>query len=70
MIMEYLPGGNLITLLERYELNEEAARFYCAEIALAVEAIHSMGYVHRFEEEKPYFLTNFVGIYVPFFFFK
>jgi Rho-associated protein kinase 2 len=49
MIMDYMPGGDLITLLERYEINEDYARFYCAEVVLALDAIHTMGYVHRYE---------------------
>ncbi|CAF1430443.1 unnamed protein product [Adineta ricciae] len=47
MIMEYMPGGDLITLLERYEISESSARFYCAEVVLAVDAIHTLGYIHR-----------------------
>ncbi|CAF1115190.1 unnamed protein product [Rotaria sordida] len=47
MIMDYMPGGDLITLLERYEVNESSARFYCAEVVLALDAIHTMGYIHR-----------------------
>lgn len=46
--MDYMPGGDLITLLERYEVNESAARFFCAEIVLALDAIHSLGYIHRY----------------------
>ncbi|UJR14847.1 hypothetical protein I4U23_001832 [Adineta vaga] len=47
MIMEYMPGGDLITLLERYEISDSSARFYCAEVVLALDAIHSLGYIHR-----------------------
>lgn len=47
MIMDYMPGGDLITLLTRYEISENSARFYCAEVVLALDAIHSMGYIHR-----------------------
>jgi len=47
MIMDYMPGGDLITLLTRYEISESSARFYCAEVVLALDAIHSMGYIHR-----------------------
>lgn len=42
-----MPGGDLITLLERYEISESSARFYCAEVILAVDAIHTLGYIHR-----------------------
>ncbi|CAF4869432.1 unnamed protein product, partial [Rotaria sp. Silwood2] len=45
--MDYIPGGNFMTLLERYEMNENSASFYCAEVVLALDAIHSMGYIHR-----------------------
>jgi serine/threonine protein kinase len=47
--MDYMPGGDLITLLTRYEISENSARFYCAEVVLALDAIHSMGYIHRYE---------------------
>jgi len=47
MAMEYMPGGDMVNLMARYEIPEEWARFYIAELSLALEAIHSMGYVHR-----------------------
>ena len=37
----------MVNLMARYEIPEEWARFYIAELSLALEAIHSMGYVHR-----------------------
>jgi len=49
--MDYMPGGDLITLLTRYEISENSARFYCAEVVLALDAIHSMGYIHRYEKD-------------------
>uniref|UniRef100_A0A914Q118 Protein kinase domain-containing protein n=1 Tax=Panagrolaimus davidi TaxID=227884 RepID=A0A914Q118_9BILA len=30
-----------------YEISEEWARFYVAELVLALDALHSMGYIHR-----------------------
>ncbi|CAF1315214.1 unnamed protein product, partial [Didymodactylos carnosus] len=47
MIMDFMPGGDLITLLTRHDINENSARFYCAEVVLALDAIHSLGYIHR-----------------------
>uniref|UniRef100_A0A1X7V8G1 non-specific serine/threonine protein kinase n=1 Tax=Amphimedon queenslandica TaxID=400682 RepID=A0A1X7V8G1_AMPQE len=47
MVMDYMPGGNIVSLMERYEIPEEWAQFYIAELVLALEAVHSMGYVHR-----------------------
>ncbi|XP_056637820.1 citron Rho-interacting kinase [Diorhabda sublineata] len=48
-IMEYHPGGDLLGLLYRQggTLTETAAIFYLAEVVLALEDLHSMGYVHR-----------------------
>ena len=49
LVMEYLPGGDLMTLLIREEtLNENVARFYIAESVLAIESIHKHNYIHRF----------------------
>ncbi|CAG0892967.1 unnamed protein product [Cyprideis torosa] len=47
MVMDYMPGGDLVNLMSNYEVPEKWARFYCAEIVLAVNAIHEMGFVHR-----------------------
>lgn len=50
LIMEYLPGGDLLGLMIRQgAFDEELARFYLAEIALALNALHSLGFVHRGE---------------------
>ncbi|KAK4366096.1 hypothetical protein RND71_013976 [Anisodus tanguticus] len=48
LIMEYLPGGDMMTLLMRKDtLNEDEARFYVAETVLAIESIHIHNYIHR-----------------------
>uniref|UniRef100_A0A7N0TV32 non-specific serine/threonine protein kinase n=1 Tax=Kalanchoe fedtschenkoi TaxID=63787 RepID=A0A7N0TV32_KALFE len=48
LIMEYLPGGDLMTLLMRKDtLTEDEARFYVAETVLAIESIHKHNYIHR-----------------------
>ena len=47
-VMEYLYGGDLSSLLNDYVcFEEETARFYIAEIILAIEYLHSMGIIHR-----------------------
>ena len=48
-VMDYYSGGDLLTLLSKYEdhLPEEMAKFYLAEVVLAVNSIHKMDYVHR-----------------------
>ncbi|KAJ6335202.1 hypothetical protein OIU78_011939 [Salix suchowensis] len=48
LIMEYLPGGDIMTLLMREDiLSEDVARFYIAESILAIQSIHQHNYVHR-----------------------
>ncbi|XP_008447260.1 uncharacterized protein LOC103489741 isoform X1 [Cucumis melo] len=48
LIMEYLPGGDMMTLLMRKDtLTEDEARFYVGEIVLAIESIHKHNYIHR-----------------------
>jgi protein-serine/threonine kinase len=52
MLMEFLPGGDLMTMLIKYEIfTEDITRFYMAEIVLAIEAVHKLGFIHRY----PYF---------------
>lgn len=49
LIMEYLPGGDMMTLLMRKDtLTEDEARFYVAETVLAIESIHKHNYIHRY----------------------
>lgn len=46
--MEYLPGGDLFSLMIRNNtFPEEVIQFYLAEITLALNALHTLGYVHR-----------------------
>ncbi|RZC80231.1 hypothetical protein C5167_042807 [Papaver somniferum] len=48
LIMEYLPGGDMMTLLMRRDtLTEDEAKFYIGETILAIESIHKHNYIHR-----------------------
>ncbi|KAH7926029.1 kinase-like protein [Leucogyrophana mollusca] len=48
LIMEFLPGGDLMTMLMKYDVfSEDVTRFYMAECILAIEAVHDLGYIHR-----------------------
>lgn len=48
LIMEFLPGGDLMTMLMKYDVfSEDVTRFYMAECILAIEAVHNLGYIHR-----------------------
>lgn len=47
-VMDYVPGGDLMGLLIRREILEEPlAQFYIAELTLAIESVHRMGFIHR-----------------------
>lgn len=47
--MEYYVGGDLLTLLSKFgeRIPAEMARFYLAEIVMAIDSVHQLGYVHR-----------------------
>ena len=46
--MEFLPGGDLMTMLIKYDtFSEDVTRFYLAECVLAIEAVHKLGFIHR-----------------------
>ena len=46
--MEYLRGGDMMTLfINKDILSEDEARFYIAELILAIESVHKMHYIHR-----------------------
>ncbi|XP_065052228.1 serine/threonine-protein kinase MRCK alpha-like isoform X1 [Rhopilema esculentum] len=48
-LMDYYSGGDLLTLISKYEdhLPEHMAKFYLAEMILAIDSLHKMSYVHR-----------------------
>ena len=47
-VMDYIPGGDLMSLLCKFGIfPEELARFYIAELVVAIESVHRMGFVHR-----------------------
>jgi len=46
--MEFLQGGDLMTLLMKKDtLTEDEARFYAAELILAIESVHKLSCIHR-----------------------
>uniref|UniRef100_A0A673FYC0 non-specific serine/threonine protein kinase n=1 Tax=Sinocyclocheilus rhinocerous TaxID=307959 RepID=A0A673FYC0_9TELE len=49
LVMDYYVGGDLLTLLSKFEdrLPEDMAKFYVAEMVLAIHSIHQQRYVHR-----------------------
>ena len=43
-----MPGGDLVNLMSNYDIPEKWAKFYIAEVVLALDGIHSMGFIHRY----------------------
>lgn len=71
--MEYQPGGDLLSLLAKHDdvFEEEMARFYLAEITMAIHSLHQLGFVHRYiiifymdEFSWILFTPNFLAIIV------
>ena len=48
LIMEYLPGGDMMTpLMQKDTLKEDEARFYVGQMVLAIESIQKHNYIYR-----------------------
>nr|ODN86247.1 AGC/NDR/NDR protein kinase [Cryptococcus depauperatus CBS 7841] len=48
LVMEFLPGGDLMTMLIKYDtFSEDVTKFYMAECILAIDAVHNLGFIHR-----------------------
>lgn len=48
LVLEYMGGGDLLNLLiERDVFEEDFTRFYVAEMILAIESCHKLGFIHR-----------------------
>uniref|UniRef100_A0A8B9RYY2 Protein kinase domain-containing protein n=1 Tax=Accipiter nisus TaxID=211598 RepID=A0A8B9RYY2_9AVES len=52
LVMEYYVGGDLLTLLSKFgdRLPLTMARFYLAELVMAIDSVHRLGYVHRWAQ--------------------
>ncbi|KAJ7647818.1 kinase-like domain-containing protein [Roridomyces roridus] len=48
MVMDFVPGGELFTLLRRSNrFPDPVAKFYAAEVALALNHLHGLGVIYR-----------------------
>ncbi|XP_014668745.1 PREDICTED: serine/threonine-protein kinase MRCK alpha-like [Priapulus caudatus] len=48
-VMDYYNGGDLLTVMSKFDdkMPEDLTRFYIAEMLLAVQSVHQLGYIHR-----------------------
>ncbi|VDO13903.1 unnamed protein product [Rodentolepis nana] len=48
-VMKFYNGGDMLTMLSKFDdqIPEDVARFYLAELVLAINSLHELGYVHR-----------------------
>lgn len=48
MVMEFMPGGDLMSLLMKEDtFSEDTTKFLMAEAAHAISSVHALGYIHR-----------------------
>ncbi|XP_047533579.1 serine/threonine-protein kinase S6KL [Vanessa atalanta] len=48
IVSEYIPGGELLALLEKYaKLPEELVKIFVSEIAIAIDFLHNAGVIYR-----------------------
>ena len=58
-IMDYYPGGDLLHFMNKKDtLTEDEARFYIAEIILAVESLHKNNCIHRDIKPDNFFIDK------------
>ena len=48
LVVDYCPGGELFYHIQKVErFNEEAVKFYAAQMVLAIEHLHSLNIIYR-----------------------
>ncbi|XP_045896129.1 myotonin-protein kinase isoform X2 [Micropterus dolomieu] len=49
LVMDYYVGGDLLTLLSKFgdRIPEDMAQFYLAEMVMAIDSVHRLGFIHR-----------------------
>jgi len=53
LVLDYVPGGELFKRLDdAQDLSEEDARFYAAEVIVALEHLHSLDIIYRYSSQS------------------
>ncbi|KAL4682452.1 hypothetical protein H8959_002007 [Pygathrix nigripes] len=54
LVMDYYVGGDLLTLLSKFEdrLPEDMARFYLAEMVIAIDSVHQLHYGQSVRDDR------------------
>uniref|UniRef100_A0A3Q0T6W3 non-specific serine/threonine protein kinase n=1 Tax=Amphilophus citrinellus TaxID=61819 RepID=A0A3Q0T6W3_AMPCI len=54
LVMDYYVGGDLLTLLSKFgdRIPEDMAQFYLAEMVMAIDSVHRLGYVHDIKPDN------------------
>jgi serine/threonine kinase 38 len=48
MVMDFMPGGDLMSMLIREDtFSENVTKFFMAEAAQAISSVHALGFIHR-----------------------
>jgi protein kinase A len=59
MVMDYIPGGELFSVLRRSQrFPDHVAKFYAAEVILAIEYMHSKNVIYRDLKPENLLLDN------------
>jgi serine/threonine protein kinase len=68
LIMEYVPGGDMMTMLINEDtFTEDATRFYIAQTIEALDCVHQLSYIHRdIKPDSMFLIFHWLAVYVFF----
>lgn len=48
LVLDYCPRGDMYNFLQEFDVDERSTSWLMAQVALAVQEVHSLGFAHRF----------------------